>query len=112
MKQDTNRNLVAAVSYVLLFVTGIVILFVEEDDKFIRFHAMQSTILTGGLFILNILVGILLRPLGFFAVISDFLGILIWIVILVVAAVSFVKAYQGKVYKWPIVGDFAESKVK
>jgi len=31
----SDRNIVAALSYVLGFITGIVILLVEKDDKFI-----------------------------------------------------------------------------
>jgi len=109
---DSSRNLVAAVAYVLGFVTGIVILMVEKDDRFIRFHAMQSTVATGSLFILNIILGIVLTPLGLFGFISTLTGIIIWLAILYICIRSFIKAYQGKVYKLPLFGNFAENRVK
>lgn len=105
VSRDKSRNLVAAMSYLVFFVTGIVILLVEKDDKFIRFHAMQSTIIFGALFILNIVVDILL---GF---VAGFVTSLVSIVVLVVWIVSMVRAYKGEMFKWPIVGDLAEKQV-
>ena len=104
----SDRNIVAALSYVLGFITGIVILLVEKDDKFIRFHAMQSTIATGSLFLLNIAVGLILKPLGILDVLAGMLNILFWFLILLVIIISFVRTYQGKLFKWPIVGAFSE----
>lgn len=109
---DPNRNLVAALSYLLGFITGAVILLVEADDKYIRFHAMQSTIVFGGLFLLNIFVAVLFSQIRFLGVVANIIGTLITVLALVVWVVSMVRAYQGKVFKWPIVGNLAESKVK
>ena len=111
-KNDTSRNLVAALSYLLGFVTGVVILMTEKDDKFIRFHAWQSTLATGGLFILSILVGIVLSPLKILTVILDLLNILFWILIAGVIFVSFVRAYRGQMFKWPIFGKWAQKYVR
>ena len=107
-----DRNIVAALSYVLGFITGIVILLVEKDDKFIRFHAMQSTIATGSLFLLNIAVGLILKPLGILDVLAGMLNILFWFLILLVIIISFVRTYQGKLFKWPIVGAFSEKQIR
>lgn len=108
----SDRNIVAALSYVLGFITGIVILLVEKDDKFIRFHAMQSTIATGSLFLLNIAVGLVLKPLGILDVLAGMLNILFWFLILLVIIISFVRTYQGKLFKWPIVGEFSEKQIR
>lgn len=106
---QSNRNLVAALSYLLGFVTGVVILLVEKDDKFIRFHAMQSSVVSGALFIVSLVLGFILAPIAILAtlvnIIISIAGIIVWIV-------SMVKAYQGQLYKWPIVGDFSEKQVK
>ena len=109
---DPNRNLVAALSYLLGFVTGIVILLVEKEDRFIRFHAMQSTVLFGGLFVVNILVDIIFGELPLLSLLATLINTLILIVGVVVWLVSIVKAYQGEMFKWPIAGDFAEKRVK
>src|SRR4030066_972156 len=101
-----DRNLVAALSYLLGFITGIVILFVEKDDRFIRFHAMQSTVIFGGLFVISILLGIIFGQIILIGLLVNLVNILLSILGLIVWIVSMIKAYQGELYKWPIVGDF------
>ena len=103
---DPNRNLVAALSYFLFFITGIVILMVEKEDKYIRFHAMQSIVVFGALFFLNFVVNSL------FGFLSGFISSFIFILVLIVWAVSMIRAYRGEVFKWPAAGDFAERLVK
>ena len=105
-KGDPNRNLVAALSYFLGFVTGIVILLVEKENKFIRFHAMQSTLVFGGLFIANALLDLVLRgPLG---VLVSPISVLLSLVAVIVWLVSMARAFRGEVFRWPIVGKWAE----
>ena len=53
----SNENMMAAASYLLGFVTGIIMLLIEKQSKFVRFHAMQSTLLFGGVFVANIALG-------------------------------------------------------
>lgn len=106
---QSNRNLIAALSYLLGFITGIVILLVEKDERFIRFHAMQSTVVFGALFILSIVLGFILAPV---AILATLVNAIISIASLVIWIVSMVKAYKGEMYKWPIAGDFAEKQIK
>lgn len=106
MRGDPNRNLVAALSYLLGFVTGVVILLVEKDDKYIRFHATQSVAVFGGLFILNIVLGLILP-----GILTTIINTVIFIVFVIIWLVSMIKAYQGQVFKWPIAGKFAEKRI-
>ena len=108
---DPNRNLVAALSYLLGFVTGVVILFVEKDDKYVRFHAMQSILLFTGLLVLNLLVDFILKPVDFLGFLSTAVNGAITIAAIIVWAVSMYKAFSGQVFKWPIVGKLAERNV-
>ena len=106
MRGDPNRNLVAALSYLLGFVTGVVILLVEKDDKYIRFHAMQSVIVFGGLFIINIVLGLILP-----GILTTIINSVIFIVFVIIWIISMIKAYQGQVFKWPIAGKLAEKRI-
>lgn len=110
-KTDTNRNIVAALSYFLGFITGIIILFVERDDKYVRFHAMQSTLIFGGLFGVNFIFSLVFGGLSFLGFLATAVNSVITVVALIVWIVSMIRAYQGQVFKWPIVGDLAEKKV-
>lgn len=99
-----NEHLMAAASYLLGFITGIIFLLIEKQSVFVRFHAMQSTILFGGVFILNFALG--------------FIPILGWIVGLGLSFAAFIfwivcmwKAFQGEMYKVPWVGNLAEKQL-
>ncbi len=101
MAQGTGlpKNTAAALSYVLGWITGIVFLLLEKDP-FVRFHAMQSIIVFGGLMILSLLpvVGWILSPLVMIG------GFILWLVLIF-------KAYQGEEFMLPVVGEFAKKQL-
>lgn len=92
------------------WLTGIVFLLLEKENKFVRFHAMQSTITFLGLTILSII----LTPLAFLPYVGILVSLIDWL-IMIIAIVAWIlciiKAYQGEKYKLPIVGDMAEKYV-
>ncbi|MFI5205860.1 MAG: DUF4870 domain-containing protein [Candidatus Paceibacterales bacterium] len=103
---DSNRNLVAIIAYipVISIFCALAILFVEKDDKFIRFHALQAVLI----YMVYILVWIIVVRLPF----GNFLNGLVSLVFFAVWLISCYKAWQGEVFKWPIVGDWAEKRVR
>lgn len=104
MATKGNENLLAAASYLLGFITGIIILLVEKESKFVRFHAMQSTILFGGIFVINFGLG-LIPILGWLTgLVLSFVAFILWIVLMW-------KSFQGEMYKVPYVGDMAEKQL-
>jgi uncharacterized membrane protein len=100
-----DTNLAAALAYLLWFVTGILLLIVEKDSKFVRYHAMQST-----LFFLP--VAVIQMVLWAIPILGWILGFLVWVASLVAWLVLMFKAYQGEKFKLPIVGDLAEQQVR
>jgi uncharacterized membrane protein len=98
-------NLAALLTYVLGFITGIVFLIVEKDSKFVRFHAMQSTIVFGALFVLNFV-------LSFIPVLGWIISFLLFPVTLILWIILMIKAYQGEKFKLPIAGDMAEQQIR
>ena len=100
-----DANVAAALAYAVGWVTGVVFLLFEQDNKFVKFHALQSIIVFGGLSIAWMLAWSV-----------PFLG---WIVaIFIIPPVSAVlwlilmyKAYQGERYKVPGAGDMAEQRL-
>lgn len=94
-------NIAGLLCYLGGWITGIIFLVIEQKNRFVRFHALQSIITFGVLMV----AGIILRwiPLigGFFNAIIGILALILWIVLMV-------KAYQGELYKIPIAGPVAE----
>jgi uncharacterized membrane protein len=100
-----DANLAAALTYLVGFVTGVVFLLVEKENRFVRFHAMQSTLLFLGIVLLDILLQIvpILGALVVFLLVIPASAIL-WLFLMY-------KAYQGEEYKLPFVGQIAADKV-
>ena len=99
-----QANVAAGLSYLLIFVTGIVFYLIEKENKFVRFHAMQSIIVFGFLFVVGIIVGFL--P-GINLILSPLIGLaslILWIVLMI-------KGFQGEYFKLPVAGNMAEKNV-
>ena len=98
------ENVAGLLCYVLGWISGLVFILIEQENKFVRFHAMQSIIVFGAITVVGII-------LGWIPVIGTILGGLLWLLGLVLWIVLMVKAYQGTRYKLPWSGDLAEKWV-
>ena len=96
-----DENIAGLLCYVLGWVSGIIFLLIEPENKTVRFHAFQSIIVFG---ILTIAASIL----SWIPWIGNFFGGLIGILAFILWIVLMVKAYQGGRYKLPWAGDQAE----
>jgi uncharacterized membrane protein len=117
-----DNNVGALICYVgnlicaLGLIYSIIVLVTDKTNKLPRFHAMQSILLTAVNFII-------LLPGYFIATamvlmnttITSLLAMIIWLVLLVVGIGLFVlmiiaaiKAFNGEVYKVPVIGNFAD----
>jgi uncharacterized membrane protein len=100
-----EANLAAALSYLVGFVTGIAFLVLEKENRFVRFHAMQSTLVFAGVVVIDILLQIV--PL---------VGALVVVFVVIPASavlwlVLMFKAYQGEDFKLPMIGRIAADKI-
>lgn len=103
-KSGLDPKVAAALSYLLGFITGIVFLLVEKENKFVRFHALQSTLTFGALFVVNLVLAYM--PFGGWPI-SSLLsvgGVILWIVLMI-------KAYQGEEFELPVVGKIAREQL-
>jgi uncharacterized membrane protein len=117
-------NIAAAISYI--WIVGLVLFFIEKDNKFVRFNAMQSvlygvlwTVVMIVLAVLNAIIAIVggvasaaAGDPGIIGLLISLISLVIWLVVplvyiggLIFAAV---KAYQNTKLKLPIIGNMAE----
>lgn len=103
---------IAALTYLLGFVTGIIFLYVEpyDKDEFVRFHARQSIVFSVAWFAVNIIFGVFIavmpRALGailmFILYLINLGGAIFWVFLMY-------KAYIGERYRIPELADWAEN---
>ncbi|HJU11792.1 MAG TPA: DUF4870 domain-containing protein [Candidatus Binataceae bacterium] len=109
---EPNYRAVAALSYLLGVVTGIIFLYVEpyNRDEFVRFHARQSIIFSIAWFAVQIIVGVFIavmphpiaRLLAFLLSIFNIGTAIFWVILMY-------KAYTGERYRIPELADWADS---
>jgi uncharacterized membrane protein len=115
-----DENLAALLSYVLGWVTGLIFFLIEKDSRLVRFHAMQSLLLSVAGAILGIALWMVwLVSFLILSQISSILSFLVGAVVGLVAVVigigflvgviiCLIKAYQSQYFKLPVIGNMAE----
>jgi len=111
------ENLAGALAY-FTFIPAIIFLVLAPYNKnrFVRFHSIQCLLLCGA----GILFAIALKLASVVLFIIPVLGpLLVWLVsvvvglaIVVIWLVLVVKAFQGEMFKLPLLGDFAAQQVE
>jgi len=91
--------------YVLGWISGLVFVLLEQESKFVRYHAMQSIYIFGTITVVAIV-------LGWIPVIGTVIAIIIWLIGLVLWIFLMIRAYQGKQPKVLWAGDLAEKWVQ
>jgi uncharacterized membrane protein len=100
-----HQNLAAALAYALGLVGGLIFLAVEKENRYVRFHAMQSVVTFGLAGVVYLILGALPvvgRPLGMFFIVAT---AVLWVILMF-------KAVNGDRYRLPLVGEWAESHLK
>jgi len=87
--------------YALGFITGLIFLAVEKNSRFVKFHALQSTLLFASLFIINLV-------LSFIPLIGWFLNLLLVPLTLICWIVCMLLALQERKFLVPVIGPIAE----
>jgi uncharacterized membrane protein len=120
-----DANLAAALSYIGII--GLIFFFLEKENRFVRFHAMQSIlchvlwlVVIFVLIIVNIILALVFAAAaaaagdagGAIGLVVSLVSVLVWTIfplafigLLVICAV---KAYQRNIFKLPIIGNMAE----
>ncbi len=120
--QTTNLGMAPNVGGLLCYVPccvglvfSVVAVIVEKQSRFVRFHAFQSLLLHGavivlsiGLTVLQVVLGMVAGPLG---VLAWLLSVLLGLGFLVVTILLMVKAHANEEFELPVVGQMAKNWV-
>jgi len=93
--------LLCYVPFLIGLILSIVFFVVEKQNKFLRFHALQSILLNVALIIIGAI-------LAFIPVIGWVLLPLVSLASIILVIVLMIKAYQGVQFKLPVIGEIAE----
>jgi uncharacterized membrane protein len=102
----------AALSYAAWWITGLIVWFLEREDRFVRFHAAQAVTAFGGIAVLIGVFGVLAAmslsflpsafvPFLWAAMLTWAGGLALWIV-------AMWKAANGNAWRIPLAADWAD----
>ena len=104
-----QENVAGLLCYLGIWITGIVFLFIDKRP-FVRFHAAQSLVYFGFLFLLRVVLGFAAVTVYGFGLVAfglifgllGLIGLISWVILMILA-------YQGKQFEIPIVAGIARS---
>jgi uncharacterized membrane protein len=112
-----DANVAAMLAYLPVCIVGLVISIIiittDKTNKLARFHAFQSLCLMGvGLVVYFVLMfiigGAIAVNSGAMASLASLLYMVVLFGLLAAVVLCMVKAYQGQIFKLPVIGDLAD----
>jgi uncharacterized membrane protein len=114
-----SANVAGLLCYVAVWVSGIVFVVWEKKSTFVKFHAWQSIMVFGVLTVAQLILSRMLIGIGWgnlfypnWGLINAgiALGWIIGMIMLALWIVLMIFAYQGKMWKVPLAGNWAEKQ--
>lgn len=104
-------NVAGALAYVLGPITGIFFVVMEKQSRFVRFHAMQSTLVWIALIVVNVVLNVFNAVLGRIPFIGWLFALGLALVFMLGSlalwlALMFM-AFRGREWELPVVGEYA-----
>ena len=117
-----DGNVTALIGYIIPLI-ALILIFMEKDNKFVRFHALQSILWNVFVYVAIIallIVGSIISGVAFYA--SASLGWIVWMLMILAlvglslaalggAIFAAIKAFGGNMFKLPVVGKMADKWV-
>ncbi len=107
-----DEKLKGAVAYILGIITGVIVLLICENNKFLKFHAWQSIAYSVVLIILAVILFVITSILGMLT--GGLICCIIWIpylILIILGLYGWYGAYliyTGKPFRMPYIADFVE----
>lgn len=104
-----QENVAGLLCYVLGWLTGLIFLLIDKRP-FVRFHAAQSIVVFGALFVIRLVLSFGFLSSGVYT--FGLWGIISLVVSLITLAawiILMIQAYQGKLFEVPVAANLAKS---
>ncbi|MBF0106117.1 MAG: DUF4870 domain-containing protein [Deltaproteobacteria bacterium] len=106
-----DPHLASALCYLCGWLTGLIFLLIEKDNKTVKFHAWHSIFLSVAC-IAYFLISTVLSLVPFVGIVFGILNVFVSLGLLVLIVVLIVKAYQGTRFVLPVITELAEKQAQ
>ncbi|MEZ5334844.1 MAG: DUF4870 domain-containing protein [Methanolobus sp.] len=102
-----SENIAGLLAYLFGLISGILLLVMEKENKVVRFHAAQSSVLSIAVIVFSIVITIvgLIPIIGW---IIALLSIFLYLGIFVLWLFLMYKAFTGDMYRLPMLAEYAD----
>jgi uncharacterized membrane protein len=100
-----QTNVAGLLCYLGTWVTGIIFLIIEKEDKTVRFHALQSIVLFG-------FINVLMIVFSWIPFVNLFMMPILWIIWVVTWICMMIFTYQGRKIRIPVAANIADNYSK
>ncbi|MBN2187533.1 MAG: zinc-ribbon domain-containing protein [Dehalococcoidia bacterium] len=111
-----SANVAGLLCYVAHWITGIVFVLIEKKSKFVKFHAWQSIMTFGVLFVAWLILSALIGAIGVMTfspgliIFAGVMHVILWVIMIGLWIALMILAYMGKMWKVPLAGNWAEKR--
>ncbi len=98
-----DANVAGLLCYLVGWISGLVFFLIEKESRFVRFHAMQSILMSGSLMIISWVLGQIPFVGWIISILLALVQLALWITLMF-------KAFKGEWFKLPVIGDIAETQ--
>ena len=111
-----SANVAGLLCYVATWVTGIVFVLLEKKSTYVKFHAWQSIMTFGVLFVAWLILSTLLGAIGAMTfshgliIFAGVMNVVLWVIQLGLWITLIITAATGRMWKVPWVGNWAEKQ--
>jgi uncharacterized membrane protein len=112
-----SANVAGLLCYILGWITGIIFVALEKKSTFVKFHAWQSILTFGVLFVAWLILSRMLIDIGWarsslgLIWVGRAFGWIVGLAMFIVWIILIVEAGTGKMWKVPWAGDWAEKQI-
>jgi len=109
-------NIAGLLCYIGGWISGIVFLVIEKKSKVVKFHAWQSIMTFGILTVAQIVISRIVVAIGAatfsfgLIAVAGILSTIIWVLTTILWIILMIQAWNGKMWKLPWVGNWAEKQ--
>lgn len=99
-----SENIAGSLTYLFGFISGFIMLLVERENHFVRYHALQSIYISIVFVSAYLLLGMMPIIGWFSSMVLAPAGLVLWIILML-------NAYKGKYSKMLYISDFANKQL-
>lgn len=104
-----DPKLAGALSYLCGWLSGVIILLMEKENKEVKFHAWQSIFMSLAAFV-YFFVTFILGFVPFVGILIGLINIFVALGLFAVIIICMIKAFQGGRFAIPVISQYAEQQ--